>query len=65
MICKNLPSIYVVTKNNDIFEYVIDQQTTITLEDINKFIKEKYGDSFKEIRLGTTIGYLTKADYEK
>lgn len=65
MICKNLPTIYVVDKNNNVFEYVIDQQVSITLEDINNFVKQKYGDTFKEIRLGTTVSYLTKAGYEK
>ena len=65
MLYKRLPTIYVVDKNNNIFEYAIDDKISITLEDINKFIKEKYGDNFKEIRLGTTVGFLTKANYEK
>lgn len=60
MICKKLPTIYVVTKKNDIFTYTIDG--IINLEEINEFIKKEYGDNFKELRLGTTIGYLTKND---
>lgn len=65
MICEQLPIIYVVTKNNDIFEYAVDQTNTPTLEDIDKFIKKEYGDNFKEIRLGITIGYIRKPNYEK
>lgn len=65
MICIKLPTVYVVTKNNDIFEYAVDQINTPTLEDINNFIKEEYGDKFKELRLGNTIGVLKKPNYEK
>ena len=65
MICIKLPTIYVVTKNNDVFEYVVDQANTPTLEDINNFIKKEYGDNFKELRLGNTIGVLRKPNYEK
>ena len=65
MICIKLPTIYVVTKNNDVFEYVVDQANTPTLEDINNFIKKEYGDNFKELRLGNTIGGLRKPNYEK
>ncbi len=65
MICIKLPTIYVVTKNNDIFEYAVDQTNTPTLEDINNFIKKEYGDNFKELRLGNTIGYIRKPNYEK
>lgn len=63
MICKKLPTIYVVTKKNDIFEYAIDDN--ISLDEINTFVKNEYGDNFKELRLGTTVGYLRKASYEK
>lgn len=63
MICKKLPTIYVVTKKNDIFEYAIDGN--LTLDEINTFIKNEYGDNFKELRLGTTVRYLRKASYEK
>lgn len=63
MICINLPTVYVVTKNNDIFTYAIDGN--INLEKINDFIKKEYGDTFKELRLGTTIGILKKSGYEK
>lgn len=65
MICEQLPTIYVVTKNNDVFEYVVDQTNFPTLEDINNFIKKEYGDKFKELRLGNTVGYLRKPNYEK
>lgn len=65
MICEKLPTIYVVTKNNDVFEYVVDQTNFPTLEDINNFIKKEYGDKFKELRLGNTVGYLRKPNYEK
>lgn len=58
MICQKLPRIYVITKKNDIFEYVIDEN--INLEEINAFIKKEYGDNFKEIRLCNTIGYLKR-----
>lgn len=60
MICEQLPTVLVVLKNNDIFEYAVDQTNPITLEDINNFIKKEYGDKFKELRLGTTIGVLKK-----
>lgn len=63
MICQKLPKIYVITKKNDIFEYVIDEN--LNLEEINTFIKKEYGDNFKELRLGTTVGYLRKPPYEK
>lgn len=65
MICEQLPTVLVVLKNNDIFEYAVDQTNPITLEDINNFIKKEYGDKFKELRLGTTIGVLKKSGYEK
>ena len=51
MICKNLPTIYVVDKNNNVFEYVIDQQISINLEDINNL------DNAKKL--------INKFDYEE
>ena len=63
MICIKLPTIYVVDKKNNIHEYAIDN--TINFEQINEYIKKAYGDDFKEIRLGDTIGYLRKESYTK
>lgn len=57
---RNLPTIYVITKTNDIFTYAVENG--INLEEINNYIKQIYGDNFKELKLGTTVGYLTKKD---
>lgn len=64
MICIKLPTITVITKNDGIFEYAIDQNT-VTLEDLDKYLKETYKDNIKEVRLANTIGYLRKLSYEK
>lgn len=63
MICIKLPTICVVDKNNNTHEYAIEN--TINLEQINEYIKKAYGDNLKEVRLGTTIGYLRKESYTK
>lgn len=65
MICIKLPTVVVITKNNNIFKYAIDQRNPINLEELCKYFKEEYKDNFKEILLDDTIGYIKKPDYEK
>lgn len=65
MICEKLPTITVITKNSTVFEYAIDQRNPISLEELCKYFKEEYKDNLKEIRLGDTIGYIRKPNYEK
>lgn len=58
IICKNLPTVYIYTKDGTIFRYAVDD--IINFEELNKFFKEKYGNKLDKIVLGYTIGYINK-----
>lgn len=55
---KNLPTVYVYTKDGNIFRYAVDN--IINFEELNKFFKEQYGNKLDKIVLGYTIGYINK-----
>lgn len=60
IICKNLPTVYVYTKDGNIFRYAVDK--IVNFEELNKFFKEQYGNKLDKIVLGCTIGYIDKND---
>lgn len=62
IISKNLPTVYVYTKDGNIFHYAIDNN--INFEKLNKFFKEQYGNKLYKIVLGYTIGYINENNEE-
>lgn len=56
IICSNLPTVYVYTKDGTIFRYAVNN--TIGFEELNKFFKKKYGSKLDKVVLGYAIGYI-------